>query len=112
MRQAPHVDRGRDLSPGASAVARSRSHRHDDDRLMAVHEAPVAETVEWYTPPELFDALGLRFDLDPAAPDILPAWIPADRHYSFAGQSRPWEGRVWLNPPYGASLPAFVDKMC
>lgn len=79
---------------------------------MTVHESPVAASVDWYTPPELFTALGLRFDLDPAAPDVLPSWIPADRHYSFGGQSRPWEGRVWLNPPYGASLPAFVDRMC
>lgn len=79
---------------------------------MTVHETPVAATVDWFTPPELFDKIGLRFDLDPAAPDELPSWIPADKHYSFAGQSRPWEGRVWLNPPYGASLPAFVERMC
>ena len=78
---------------------------------MTVHERPVGQTVEWYTPPELFERLGLTFDLDPAAPDVLPSWIPAAEHYSFAGQSRPWYGRVWLNPPYGASLPAFVDKM-
>ena len=79
---------------------------------MTVHEPPVAASVDWFTPPALFDALGLTFDLDPAAPDVLPSWIPAARHYSFGGQSRPWEGRVWLNPPYGASLPAFVDRMC
>ena len=35
--------------------------------MSPVHERPVGATVEWYTPPELFDALGLTFDLDPAA---------------------------------------------
>lgn len=79
---------------------------------MTVHEKPVGATVEWYTPPELFDALGLDFDLDPAAPVNLPHWIPATSWYSENGETLPWHGRVWLNPPYGKALPAFVDRMC
>jgi hypothetical protein len=80
--------------------------------VSGVHETPVGATVEWYTPPTLFDALGIGFDLDPAAPVELPAWIPAERHYSERGESKPWLGRVWLNPPYGPALPVFVDRMC
>lgn len=83
---------------------------------MTVHERPVGATVEWYTPPALFAALGLTFDLDPASPgaDIVP-WVPAREHYTAAddGLDGSWVGdRVWLNPPYGPALPSFVDRMC
>lgn len=82
---------------------------------MVVHEKPVGGTVEWYTPPILFAALRLSFDLDPASPGatVVP-WIPATRHITFDedGLAEPWHGRVWLNPPYGPDLPAWVDKMC
>jgi len=78
---------------------------------MTVHERPVGATVEWYTPPSLFDALGIHFDLDPASPVNLPHWIPAYEWYSQDGETLPWLGRVWLNPPYGPALPRFVDRM-
>jgi phage N-6-adenine-methyltransferase len=74
-------------------------------RLFALeHEL---STDDWYTPPYIFDALGLEFDLDPAAPPGGVPWIPAARHYSVAedGLSQPWEGRVWLNPPYSKPWP-------
>jgi hypothetical protein len=35
---------------------------------MAEHENSIGESDEWYTPPEIFDALGLTFDLDPCSP--------------------------------------------
>jgi len=68
---------------------------------------------EWYTPPHVFEALGLDFDLDPAAPPGGVAWIPARRHYSQAddGLTRPWRGRVWLNPPYGRQTPAWLRRL-
>ena len=80
---------------------------------MTVHEASVGATVEWYTPPSLFQALGLAFDLDPASPGpgAVP-WVPAAAHIVERGQEMGWFGRVWLNPPYGPQLPAFVDRMC
>src|SRR3990167_9500079 len=69
---------------------------------MAAHEQSIGATDEWYTPPWLFEKLGLEFDLDPASPgeSVVP-WIPADEHWSMAGLDLPWHGRVWLNPPYG-----------
>lgn len=78
---------------------------------MTVHEAPVGATVEWYTPPELFVALGVRFDLDPASAAM--AAVPADYTYNKAynGLSREWFGHVWLNPPYGPASVAFVKRM-
>ncbi len=78
---------------------------------MTVHEKPVGATVEWYTPPELFERLGIRFDLDPASPNPPVPWVPADRFYSVDGQCEPWIGRVWLNPPYGPAAGRFVERM-
>lgn len=81
---------------------------------MTVHEKPVGATVEWFTPPELFDSLGISFDLDPASPDDGPVpWIPAKRFVSAAedGLLAPWKGRVWLNPPYGPAGAAFMRRM-
>lgn len=81
---------------------------------MSVHEAPWGATREWYTPPEVFDRLGLRFDLDPASPMSGPvAWVPADGFYSpnENGLMQPWTGRVWLNPPYGPPGVAFIHRM-
>lgn len=78
---------------------------------MTVHEKPVGESVEWYTPPSLFDALGLRFDLDPASPNPPVPWVPADRFYAEDGHLLQWDGRVWLNPPYGPAAVPFIDRM-
>lgn len=81
---------------------------------MKPHEASVGATVEWYTPPEIFERLDAVFDLDPASPgkDVVP-WVPARRHYTREddGLSSPWDGYVWLNPPYGPEAVAFADKM-
>jgi DNA N-6-adenine-methyltransferase (Dam) len=68
---------------------------------------------EWYTPPHLFDALGIKFDLDPASPTGGVPWIPARAHYSSAddGLSQPWFGRVWLNPPYGRQTSQWLARL-
>jgi hypothetical protein len=62
------------------------------------HQSKKSKTQEWLTPPHIIEALG-RFDLDPCAPVNRP-WDTARRHYVCAGLNSPWEGRVWLNPPY------------
>lgn len=56
---------------------------------------------EWYTPPEIFTALGLEFDLDPcsAPEDFVPAKFKIQRPMN--GLMAPWIGLVWLNPPFG-----------
>lgn len=78
---------------------------------MSIHERPVGASVEWYTPPSLFDRLGLTFDLDPASPNPPVRWVPARRFYSVDGERLPWEGRVWLNPPYGPAGVPFIERM-
>lgn len=61
----------------------------------------VVDSDDWYTPPWIFDGLGLRFDLDVAHPDA-PSSVPADRFFTVAddGLSQEWTGLVWCNPPY------------
>ncbi len=81
---------------------------------MTVHERAVGATVEWFTPPQIFDALGLGFDLDPASPESGPVpWVPALKFYSKRddGLRQPWSGLVWLNPPYGPDAVPFIDRL-
>ena len=70
------------------------------------------ETNTWLTPLPFVEALGL-FDLCPASPAVRP-WSYAAKHYTAEddGLAQPWEGRVWLNPPYERGLvDAFARKM-
>ena len=69
-------------------------------RLFGVDDA--LDSDAWYTPPWIFDGLGLTFDLDVAAPADPLSWIPARRRFTVAddGLLQPWDGLIWCNPPY------------
>ena len=69
---------------------------------MAEFENCIGETDEWYTPPELLDALRCSFDLDPCSPGF-SHWVPAMRIFTKSddGLLQPWEGFVFMNPPFG-----------
>ena len=62
------------------------------------------ESDERFTPPWVFDGLGLTFDTDPASPGV-GDFVPAVRKYTKAddGLAREWVGSVWLNPPFSNS---------
>lgn len=66
------------------------------------------KAIEWYTPPEYIEAarqvMG-AIDLDPATAPIPQAWIKATIFYTILdnGLIQPWQGRVWLNPPYSTT---------
>jgi hypothetical protein len=69
---------------------------------MAEHEPSIGLSSDWYTPPEYFEKIDLVFDLDPCSPG--PGhWVPAKQIYTVEddGLSKPWRGRVFMNPPYG-----------
>lgn len=79
------------------------------DQLFAVTAADVAETGDdWYTPRWIFNAAGLTFDLDVAAP-IAPEFrtCPARRYLTVLddGLTQPWDGVIWCNPPYSGPGP-------
>ena len=69
---------------------------------VAEHENCIGETSEWYTPPEIFAALRLTFDLDPCSPGA-GHWVPAKKIYTAVddGLVQPWHGLVFMNPPFG-----------
>lgn len=69
---------------------------------MAEFERAALHSDDWYTPPAIFDALGLTFDLDPCSPGP-DHWVPARRVYTKQddGLAQPWEGLVFMNPPFG-----------
>jgi phage N-6-adenine-methyltransferase len=65
-----------------------------------------SESDEWYTPPEIFDLLGLEFDLDVASPkDRTHCCVPAKRFLTIEDDalSQHWSKAdlIWMNPPFG-----------
>lgn len=75
------------------------------------HQSARSESDEWLTPPEIIEELG-PFDLDPCSPVIRP-WETAALHYTREdnGLSKKWQGRVWLNPPYGAQTGVWLGRL-
>lgn len=65
---------------------------------------------EYYTPANVFEALGLTFDLDPCSP-VDGSHVPAKQVYSlpFDGLAASWFGVVWVNPPYSNPKP-WIEK--
>ena len=66
---------------------------------------------DWETPPEVFDLLNkeFRFTLDPCA---TPRTAKCRRFFTSKqdGLTRPWCGRVFVNPPYGRQISSWVRK--
>jgi hypothetical protein len=81
-----------------------------DPRLFAVEQEQLTSD-DYYTPAWVFERMGIEFDLDVCAPPGGIPWIPAKRYYTQAddGLVAPWEGRVWMNPPYSQPTP-WVEK--
>lgn len=78
------------------------------DRLFTIPSDAIATTSDdCYTPRWVFDAMGLQFDLDVAAPPGGPWHVPAARYYTAAddGLTAPWDGLVWCNPPWSNFIP-------
>lgn len=77
--------------------------------LFEIGAADVAETNnDWYTPRWVFDAAGLVFDMDVAAPvDPSRRTCPALRYLTPVedGLGTLWDGLVWMNPPFSGPAP-------
>lgn len=73
-----------------------------------------SDTPEWYTPKRVIAAVVAAMggiDLDPCAEAAKS--VPAKAHLTEAedGLTRDWAGRVYMNPPYGRPIAAWVDKL-
>jgi len=80
------------------------------ERNPSVHFS--CETVEWETPCALFDELSWifgGFDLDPCATE---ANAKCANYFTREddGLAQRWEGKVFMNPPYGREIPKWVKK--
>lgn len=70
---------------------------------------------EWYTPKHILDrviaVLG-SIDLDPCSNKGTPN-VPAAQHFTVDddGLSKPWKGRVYINPPYGRVIQNWIDNL-
>jgi hypothetical protein len=74
-------------------------------------------TSEHYTPKEIIEAavdcMG-AIDLDPCSNSHEDPVVPAAQHFTVEddGLSRAWHGRVYMNPPYGRQIGAWIEKLC
>lgn len=69
------------------------------------------ETNDWWTPPEIVQALG-AFDLDPCAGvGQKPLAKTAFTLPETDGLAAKWHGRVFCNPPYGPNVGAWAKKL-
>lgn len=81
---------------------------------MAVHKS--SEEDEWLTPPDIIartlQVLG-AIDLDPCSNTFGDPNVPAAVRFVEGddGLGRTWLGRVYMNPPYGATIAAWTTKL-
>jgi len=66
-------------------------------------------TDDWITPKWLIDRLGL-FDLDPCACKPQP-WPCAKEQMTDNGLISPWNGMVYVNPPYGLATAHWLERL-
>ena len=81
-------------------------------RTIITSTVPPSERNDRYlTPAHIVEALG-EFDLDPCG---APDHILAKRTYLLEngddGLIDPWNGRVWLNPPYGRYQRPWIERL-
>lgn len=81
---------------------------------MAIHYS--SDTPEHYTPRCIIDlVLDLMggIDLDPCSNSKTKPNVPAAVHYTQKedGLAQKWDGSVYLNPPYGREIGAWVEKL-
>jgi hypothetical protein len=78
---------------------------------MGGHQCNEMLSDEWLTPPKIIKSLG-PFYMDPCSPINRP-WDTAQIHYTKNddGLSKKWNGRVWLNPPYGKHTGIWLNRL-
>lgn len=75
--------------------------KHEKKRRLGEHGNIVDKSDDWYTPADVFQKLGVIFDLDVAAPPEGPRYVPCMRWLHENSLETPWSGFVWMNAPFG-----------
>lgn len=95
------------------AIQRDKEERRDTHvmRVMGSSDSP-----EWYTPREIIERVLACFgevDVDPCSNSHDEPAVPARILYTRDddGLSHGWEGKVYLNPPYGDEIKAWVQRL-
>jgi hypothetical protein len=78
---------------------------------MGGHQSASSKKDEWLTPPWILKKFN-KFDLDPCSPLNRP-WDTAKKHFTIEddGLNQEWEGKIWLNPPYGDKAEAWLRRL-
>jgi hypothetical protein len=112
-RSEPHIT---EFKARIAHARRGRFQYHNNikPRQRYIPDA-ASQSSEWYTPPNVFEAMGVEFDMDVCSPGkSVVNWIPAHIHLTQAedGLKTVWEGFVWCNPPYGRrnGMQRWIDK--
>jgi len=111
-------DKGHEDSPSVPDLDTRQAPRSaTPERALGVHFS--SATPEWYTPRHIIERVLRLWDDD--AVDLDPcsnakgdaANVPARLHYTAEddGLTLPWQGRVYLNPPYGNEIGAWVARL-
>ena len=103
-------------APNTTSKMNKRHAVVDNLKLFAIAEDQKTSD-DYYTPPEFFEQLDIRFDLDVASPIGGCHWIPADHYYDQQsdGLASNWFGTVFMNPPFSHTAlwgRKFVEHGC
>lgn len=115
MRVAANSERVMNL--GEPSLRKALEAISAEDQGSAAHVANNSGDNEWYTPEEYVKAARAvmgAIDLDPASSQEANTVIRAREYYTEEqnGLQLPWEGRVWMNPPYAQPLVGhFCDRL-
>lgn len=89
------------------------SEREPENRMAVMFSS---ETPEHYTPTTIVELVSeclSGIDLDPCSNSKEQPNVPAANHYTKTddGLNAPWFGTVYMNPPYGREIDAWVEKL-
>ena len=94
----------------------SKSHANLSTSKRSIDACFSSQSVEWNTPTHIVQSV-LRIlktiDVDPCCNSRSTPNIPAKRLYTKAenGLKQTWNGRVYMNPPYGRGIQEWVEKL-